>query len=136
MVVQDGGSTKKSLTLSMPILIGNIPLRPVDASYSDGSVAGPTIPSSLGNDSNNQKLKASSIADYPNLRNNATFYQDNYCLSFDLLMVKLIWCYSSAEVRAGSWFSHNWCLVKYYYYFKIRNLCYLIRDFPAKSWNN
>ena len=89
-MVQDGGSTKKNLTLSMPVLIGNIPLRPVDASYSDGSVAdGSMIPSSMENGSINQKLKASSIADYPNLRN-ATFYQDNYCLSFDLLMVKQI----------------------------------------------
>jgi len=75
-MVQDGGSTKKNLTLSMPILIGNIPLRPADdASYSGGSVAGSMIQSSLGNGSNNQKLKASSITDYPNLRM-SSFYQD------------------------------------------------------------
>jgi len=86
-MVQDGGSTKNNLTLSMPILIGNIPLRSVDASYSDGSVAGSMIQSSLGNGSNNHKLKASSITDYPNLRN--VIFLSRYCYSYFVLLMVL-----------------------------------------------
>jgi len=84
-MVQHGGSTKNNLTLSMPILIGNIPLRPVDAS-SDGSAVGAMTPLSLDNGSNNQKLKASSITDYPNLRN-VIFLAKYYCLYVVLLIL-------------------------------------------------
>ena len=85
----------------MPILIGNIPLRPVDASYSDSSVAGPMIPSSLGNGSNNQKLKASSITDYPNLRM-SSFYQDIAIYIFFKLMVIGIDVYLMLQPSRGT----------------------------------